>query len=103
MTEKVKLAGGPEKTATWIWLDSETGSRLKVEFYDFSETAQSMFGNDIAYTITVHEMKQLFLAAKQNGKSIIPWMAGKFQNYFGIKSWLDENEIAYSVEIESWA
>ena len=62
-----------------------------------------MFGNDIAYKITVNEVDQLFLAAKQNGTSIIPWMAGKFQSYFGIKSWLDENKIAYSVEIESWA
>jgi hypothetical protein len=46
MTEKTKLSGGPDKTVTWIWMDPEKGSQLKLEFYDFSETAQRMFGND---------------------------------------------------------
>jgi hypothetical protein len=32
MPEKVKLAGGPEKTVTWIWLDSEAGGQLKLSF-----------------------------------------------------------------------
>jgi hypothetical protein len=100
---RVKLNGGPEKTVTWIWLDAETGGQLKVEFYDFSELAQRMFGNDIAYTITVTEVDTLFALAKQNGASFIQWMAEKFQSYFDIKRWLEENEIEFSVEIESWA
>ena len=61
MSDKVKLAGGPEKTVTWIWLEN---SQLKVEFYDFSDLAQRMFGNDIAYTITVEEMPKLFSCSK---------------------------------------
>ena len=100
-TNRLKLSSGPEKTATWIWLDNN--KQIKVEFYDFSETAERMFGNDIAYTITVNEMEKLFSATKQNEKSLIPWLAETFQSYFGIKNWLDENKIAYSVEIESWA
>jgi len=100
MSEKVKLSGGPEKTATWIWLEE---GRLKVEFYDFSETAQRMFGNDIAYTITVGEMDKLFSSARQIETSIIGWMEQNFQSYFGIKRWLEENEIGFSVERESWA
>ena len=103
MAEKVKLTGGPEKTATWVWLEPETDGQLKVEFYDFSELAQRMFGNDIAYTITVHEMDKLLLAAKHNEGSIIPWMVENFKSYFGIKRWLEENKIDFSVEIESWA
>ena len=102
MTDRrLKLTGGPEKTVTWIWLDNN--GRLKVEFYDFSETAQRMFGNDIAYTITVDEMTRLFSLTGQGEVSLIPWMAEKFQSYFGIKRWLEENEIGFSVEIESWA
>ncbi len=58
MTEKIKLAGGPEKTVTWVWLEN---AQLKVEYYDFSEDAQRMFGNDIAYTITVRDMAKLFI------------------------------------------
>jgi hypothetical protein len=100
MTAKVKLTGGPEKTATWIWLEAH---RLKVEFYDFSETAQRMFGNDIAYTITVDEMTRLFSRSNQREASLLPWMAANFQSYFDIKRWLEENEIRFSVDTESWA
>ena len=101
--KKVKLSGGPDKTVTWIWLDPETGGQLKVEYYDFSETAQKLFGNDIAYTITVNEMDKLFSTVNQNETSIIPWMEQYFKSYFGIKQWLEENGIEFSVERESWA
>ena len=100
---RVKLTGGPEKTVTWIGLDPGTGSQLKVEFYDFRGTAQRMFGNDIAYTITVNEVDTLFALAKQNGTSFIQWMAEEFQSYFDIKRWLEGNEIEFLVETESWA
>ncbi|HLO28719.1 MAG TPA: hypothetical protein VK249_06275 [Anaerolineales bacterium] len=100
MTEKVKLAGGPDKSVTWIWLEN---GQLKVEYYDFSESAQRLFGNDIAYTITVNEMEKLFSILNQNETSIIPWMEGYFKSYFGIKQWLTENGIGFSIETEGWA
>jgi retron-type reverse transcriptase len=101
MTDRrVKLAGGPEKTVTWIWLET---SQLKVEFYDFSETAQRMFGNDIAYTITVHEMTRLFALTNLNEVLLIQWLSENFGSYFGIKKWLEENEIGFNVERDSWA
>lgn len=99
---KVKLSGGPDKTVTWIWLDPASG-RLKVEYYDFSESAQKLFGNDIAYTITVKKMDKLYSAVNQNEASIIPWMEQYFKSYFGIKQWLTENGIDFSVDIEGWA
>ena len=101
--KKVKLSGGPDKTVTWIWLDPEAGDQLKVEYYDFSESAQGLFGNDIAYTLTVQEMEKLFSTVNQNEESIIPWMEQYFKSYFGIKKWLEENEIKFGVEIERWA
>jgi hypothetical protein len=101
--KKVKLSGGPDKTVTWIWLDPETGGQLKVEYYDFSESAQKLFGNDIAYTITINEMKKLFSTVNQNEASIIQWIEQYFKSYFGIKQWLEENGIDFSVERESWA
>ena len=102
MTKKVKLAGGPEKTVTWIWLEE---SQLKVEFYDFSELAQSMFGNDIAYTLSVaeNEMKKLYALTKKNEESLLDWISKTFHSYFEIKTWLDENRIEYTKETESWA
>lgn len=101
--EKIKLTGGPAKTVTWIWLDPEWGAWLKVEYYDFSELAQRMFGNDIAYTITVNKMNKLLLTAKQDEKSIATWMAENFKSYFEIKHWLEENEIDFHIDAESWA
>jgi hypothetical protein len=100
MTEKIKLTGGLDKTATWIWLENR---QLKVEYYDFSETAQRMFGNDIAYTLTVNEMTKLYSLTKQDETSLIKWITKNFQSYFGIKLWLEENKIEFSLERESWA
>jgi hypothetical protein len=101
--KKVKLSGGPDKSVTWIWLSPETGGQLMVEYYDFSESAQKLFGNDIAYTITVNEMDKPFLMVNQNEKSLIEWMEHYFKSYFGIKKWLEENRIDFSIQIEGWA
>ena len=100
--QKVKLSGEPDKTVTWIWLDSVEG-QLKVEYYDFGEDAQRLFGNDIAYTITVNEMDKLLSAIPQGETSLIAWMARSFKSYFGIKQWLEESKIGFRVEIEGWA
>ena len=100
--QKVKLSGGPDKSVTWIWLDPADG-HLKVEYYDFSEDAQRLFGNDIAYTITVEEMDKLFATLHQNEESLISWMVQYFKSYFGIKQWLEESKIGFRVEVEGWA
>ena len=99
MPEKVKLSGGPEKTVTWIWLENR---QLKVEYYDFSEPAQKFFGNDIAWTITVHEMDKLLSIVNQDETSLISWMEEYFKSYFAIRQWLEENKIDFSIERESW-
>ena len=98
--QKVQLSGGPDKTVTWIWLE---GDHLRIECYDFSEDAQRLFGNDIAYTITVDEMDKLFSALNQNEATLVPWMAQYFKSYFGIKKWLEESKIGFRLEIEGWA
>jgi hypothetical protein len=102
MAEKTKLTGGPDKTVTSIWLDP-AGGQLKVEYYDFSESAQRLFGNDIAYTITVNEMDKLLSIINQTETSVIAWMEQYFKSYFGVKKWLEENKIDFRIEVESWA
>ena len=99
-TTKVKLSGGPEKTATWIWLEK---GQLKIEYYDYSELANRMFGNDIAYTLTVTEMEKLFSITEQDEVSLIPWLHENYNSYFDIKKLLEERGIALHKEIESWA
>ena len=97
---KSRLSGGPEKTVTWVWLEN---GQLKVEYYDYSELAQRMFGNDIAYTLTIHEMEKLYSLARQKETSLIAWLQQKYKSYFEIKKFLEENEIAFHKETESWA
>ena len=94
MAQKIQLPGGPDKTVTWIWLDPASG-QLKIEFYDFSELAQQMFGNDIAYTLSIagDELRKLYLLAKQDEHSLIDWALKTFRSYFEIRHWLDENGI----------
>ena len=98
--DKVKLSGGPEKTVTWIWLEN---GQLKIELYDFSELAQRMFGNDIAYILTVNEMAKLFTVTKKDERSVILWLYENYKSYFDIKKLLEESGIAFNREIESWA
>lgn len=100
MTEKVELNGGPSQSVTWIWLEN---GHLKVEYYDFSEPAQKLFGNDIAWTITVKDMDKFLSTVNQIEAMLIPWMEKYFKSYFGIKQWLEEHEIDFSIERESWA
>lgn len=100
MTEKIKLTGGLEKTVTWVWLEN---GLLKVEYYDFSEDAQRMFGNDIAYTLTVHDMTKLFSTVNKDENTLVSWIVEYFKSYFGVKQWLEGNKIGFEVEIESWA
>jgi hypothetical protein len=102
MTDRrVKLSGGPDKTVTWIWLNNN--GQLKVEYYDFSEAAQRLFGNDIAYIITVNQMDKLYATVNQNETSLISWMEQYFRSYFGIKKWLEEKGIDFSIQVEGWA
>jgi hypothetical protein len=100
IAKKVQLNGGPEKSTTWIWLED---GRLKVEYYDYSEPANTFFGNDIAWTITVKDMDSLYSSLGQNEATLISWMEHYFKSYFGIKQWLEEHEIDFRIERESWA
>lgn len=100
IAEKLKLTGGPDKTVSWIWLEN---GQFKVEYYDFSEPAQKIFGDDIAWIITVNAMNKLYSTINQNEASLILWMEQYFQSYFGVKQWLEENGIGFSIVRESWA
>ena len=102
MMAKIQLSGGPDKSVTWIRLDP-SGGQLKVEYYDFSEPAQKSFGNGIAWTITVNNMDRLYETVNQTETSLIQWMEQYFKSYFGLKQWLEEHEIDFSIERESWA
>lgn len=100
MSGRTELSGGLDKTATWVWIED---GRLKVEHYDFSEAAQRSFGNDIAYTITVQDMPELYVLTGQSEASLVDWIVQNFKSYYGIKGWLEQSGLRFSLETESHA
>lgn len=98
--DKIKITSDPDKTITWIWLEDE---QLKIEYYDFSGLAYYLFGNNIVYTLTVSETERLFLLTQRDKDSLLRWLVDNFMNFFGIKRWLEDNKVAFSLQTEKLA
>lgn len=97
MIGKVTLTDGTNKTLTWSWLEDDM---LTIEYYDFSELAYYIFGNNVVYTLTVSETERLLFLTKRDQESLTQWLSDNFQNFFGIKHWLEENKVAFCLQIE---
>ena len=101
---RVRLAGGPERTASWVILRTDGG--VTVEWYDHGEMAQRMFGNDIAHLVHVGsaDVPRLCALLGAAGADGLPAaMQARFADYFAVKAWLDEHCIPYRQEHDSWA
>lgn len=100
-------------TATWVKLSPD--GTLLVEFYDYSQQAQSSFGNDVAYVLTVQppetlKLWSLFIDVEERPATTLPdailflqRLQERFESYFEIKRWFDENNIAYQRTFDTWA
>ena len=95
--EKIKITSDPDKTITWIWLE---GEQLKMEYYDFSGLAYYLFGNNVVYSLKVEEMERLFFLTKRDEDSLLRWLLDNFESFFGMKRWLQDNKVAFSVQVE---
>jgi hypothetical protein len=110
--KRVKLKGVLENTTTSVEI-MDDGSMV-IEFYDFSKEAESSFGNDVAYILTVNcsekEKVLLRLAKKQEmtdnldkDKILLRLMEEQFKDYFEIQEWLQANGIEYRKSFDPWA
>ncbi len=109
----VRLRAGLPSTATWVKLAPD--GTLLVEFYDYSQQAQSSFGNDVAYVLTVQppetlKLWSLFIDVEERPATTLPdailflqRLQERFESYFEIKRWFDENNIAYQRTFDTWA
>lgn len=100
-------------TATWARIDKN--DRLVVEFYDFSDQADSAFGNDVAYLLIVApEHKSLILSKLDAEEPIVRTepipdiellnlLKQRFDGYFSIQKWFDANEIPFEKVFDGWA
>jgi len=111
--KSVKLRGGPRHTTTWVKI-LENGDVL-VDYFDFSDEAESSFGNDVAYVVTIKaadkaKLLQLLTAEKpiestQVGldDTVLRIMDERFESYFPLMAWLKESGVEYEKKFDSWA
>jgi hypothetical protein len=101
---RLRLSGGLAKTASWVILRADGG--VTVEWYDYSEEAQQVWGNDVAYLVHVDagDAPQLCaLLGAADADALPAAMQARFADYFAAKAWLDEHAIPYRQEFDSWA
>lgn len=113
-SERVTLTGGSEHTAHWLYFDDNGG--LVVEFYDFSDAAHDLMGNDVAMLLHIDaeetdRMLSLLLqgtpedADQSDDKHdlLLKVMSNKFTNYWEVEKWLEASGITFRKEFDSWA
>ncbi|HEX2076479.1 MAG TPA: hypothetical protein VHG08_02185 [Longimicrobium sp.] len=101
---RVRLSGGLQKTASWAILRADGG--VTVEWYDYSEEAHRVFGNDVAHLVHVSPSdvpRLCTLLGAADADAVLQAMEARFADYFAAKAWLDEQSIPYQQEYDSWA
>ncbi|MGK2859713.1 MAG: hypothetical protein ACSLFQ_21155 [Thermoanaerobaculia bacterium] len=104
---RIKLPGGPPQTVSSIFVDERRA--VAFEFFDFSPAAQEHFGNDIAISIVVAPAARAALAIALSlpegtgDAELLSACATRFQSYFDVQPWLEQNDIPYEKEFDSRA
>ena len=109
----MKLKGVLERTASSVEIKGD-GS-LVVELYDFSDAAEQRFGNDLAFLLKVSSAdKSRMLSCLMSGHDemegsldrdelLLQLLKEQFADYYAVKQWLEENNIPFQKEFDSWA
>ncbi len=107
----VKIEGGLDKTASSVEI-KENGN-LVVEFYDFSDSAQSQFGNDVAFLMVISpDNKKLILSKLLDNQEtieddtdtlLLQLIKDTFSSYYEVQVWLNTTAIPYEKEFDPWA
>ena len=110
-SKRVKLEGGLDKTASSVEI-KENGN-LVIEFYDFSDSAQSQFGNDVAILMVISPGdKKLMLSKLLDNQEAIEddtdnllllLIKDRFSSYYEVQAWLNTAAIPYKKEFDPWA
>lgn len=111
--KRMKLKGVLQRTASSVEIKRD-GS-LVVELYDFSDAAEQWFGNDVAFMLKVSSAdKNRMLSCLMSGQNeiaesldrdelLLQLLKEQFADYFAVKEWLEQNEIPFQKEFDSWA
>jgi hypothetical protein len=106
----VKLKRPAAHTASWVKILVD--GRIELEYFDFSEDAHDMFGNDVAYMYYVEvadKPRVVELLEERTGATIsgdqamLDALAEEFPDVWSIKNWLAEKQVPFAKEFDSWA
>jgi hypothetical protein len=107
---KLKLRGKLKGTVSWV--EIKPNGSMQLEFFDYSEDAQAMFGHDVAYLIHLspEEKKRAmaFLNIHENELAhpdvlLLERIEESFEDYFECREWLDAHGISYQKEFDAMA
>jgi hypothetical protein len=110
---RILLPGGPDHSASWVEIAGD--GRMAIEFYDHSDEAQTAFGNDVAYLLTIAagdsdtvlyrllDDHPTIPAATDMNSLLLSLIARKFTSYFDLKEWLEAESIPFARTFSSWA
>jgi hypothetical protein len=113
MTDKrVKLRGVLAHTASSAAIGADGG--LVVELYDFSADAHTWLGNDVAFLLELGPaekdavLRQLLGGhdapnARDRDALLLQLVAERFDDYYAVEQWLNEQGIPFRKRFEPWA
>jgi hypothetical protein len=113
MTDKrVKLRGVLAHTASSAAIGDDGG--LVVELYDFSADAHTWLGNDVAFLLELGPaekdaaLRQLLGGheapnAPDPDALLLQLVAERFDDYYAVEQWLNEQGIPFRKRFEPWA
>jgi len=109
---RVKLRGILAHTASWAMIGADGG--LVIELYDFSAEAHRWLGNDVAFLLKIgvadkaEALRRLrtaghFADAYDGDAALLQLVAQRFDDYYDVERWLNEQGIPFRKEFEPWA
>ncbi len=110
--KRVKLRGVLPHTASWAIVGDDGG--LVIELYDFSAEAHRWLGNDVAFLLQLDAAeKDAALARLLGGEPppnasdrdalLLQLIAERFDDYYAVEQWLNDQRIPFRKQFEPWA
>jgi hypothetical protein len=110
--KRVKLRGVLAHTASSAAIDGD--GNLVVELYDFSAEAHRWLGNDVAFVLHIdaadkaEALRRLraaghFADAYDDDAALLQLLAERFDDYYDVERWLNDEGIPFRKEFEPWA
>ncbi|MDP9105720.1 MAG: hypothetical protein M3N49_07285 [Candidatus Eremiobacteraeota bacterium] len=112
--QRVKLRGILAQTASSAAIDGD--GNLVVELYDFSAEAHRWLGNDVAFVLKIdaadkaEALRRLRTTAHfadasegDGDTALLRLVAERFDDYYDVERWLNDQKIPFRKEFEPWA